>query len=175
MPTKTDTPRVYIACLAAHNEGKLHGEWVDAVDVDEMQDAVARVLSTSPVPGAEEYAIHDTDNFQGVDIGEHEPLPDVAAKGAFLAKHGELGAKVLADENDLERATKALEERYCGAFQSLEDWAENFLDDQGLFGRVDETLKMYFDFEKYARDAELSGDIYSVETRDGMVHVFHNS
>jgi len=30
MCTATDTPRIYVACLAAYNAGKLHGEWIDA-------------------------------------------------------------------------------------------------------------------------------------------------
>jgi antirestriction protein len=39
--TTNDTPRVYIACLACYNEGKLHGEWIDATDADEMQALIA--------------------------------------------------------------------------------------------------------------------------------------
>ena len=29
-PTTLDTPRIYVACLAAYNNGRLHGRWIDA-------------------------------------------------------------------------------------------------------------------------------------------------
>lgn len=56
----TDTPRVYIACLAAYNSGKLHGRWIDAdQDADDIRREVAEMLKASPEPNAEEWAIHD--------------------------------------------------------------------------------------------------------------------
>ena len=33
-----DTPRIYVACLAAYNGGTLHGEWIDA---DQSADDIA--------------------------------------------------------------------------------------------------------------------------------------
>lgn len=35
-----------------------------------------------------------------------------------------------------------------------------------------ENLRGYFDYEAFARDAELGADIVSIATRDGQVHVF---
>ena len=45
----TDT-RIYVACLASYNAGKLHGEWIDCDDIDTMQEAVAAMLRASPEP-----------------------------------------------------------------------------------------------------------------------------
>ncbi|MDX9668736.1 antirestriction protein ArdA [Pseudomonas sp. P8_250] len=49
-----NTYRIYVACLAAYNAGKLHGEWFDLedyTDADDLQEAIAaRVLRTSPCP-----------------------------------------------------------------------------------------------------------------------------
>ena len=28
--TQTTTPKIYVACLAAYNNGFLHGQWIDA-------------------------------------------------------------------------------------------------------------------------------------------------
>ena len=33
----TDTPKIYVACLAAYNNGKLHGSWIYA---DQSSDAI---------------------------------------------------------------------------------------------------------------------------------------
>ena len=56
--------RIYVADLAAYNNGKLHGVWVDAcADLDEIWNAVNAMLKASPEPGPEEWAIHDYEGF----------------------------------------------------------------------------------------------------------------
>lgn len=43
--------RIYVACLASYNAGKLHGRWINAsTDVAEMQEEVAGMLRDSPCP-----------------------------------------------------------------------------------------------------------------------------
>lgn len=49
----TETPRIYVACLASYNNGVLHGEWIDATDADDMAAAVADMLRESPYPNVE--------------------------------------------------------------------------------------------------------------------------
>lgn len=45
------TDRIYIACLASYNAGRLHGKWIDATaDVDAMQAEVRAMLRASPCP-----------------------------------------------------------------------------------------------------------------------------
>ena len=45
MCTATDTPRVYVACLAAYNAGKLHGERIDAnQDADAIHEEIQAML-----------------------------------------------------------------------------------------------------------------------------------
>ena len=44
--TDTDTPRIYVACLASYNAGILHGEWIDATDADVIREAIANMLSS---------------------------------------------------------------------------------------------------------------------------------
>ncbi|MDT8398118.1 MAG: antirestriction protein ArdA [Pseudomonadales bacterium] len=44
-----DEIRIYVADLAAYNNGKLHGVWINACDdLDDMQDQINKMLSTSP-------------------------------------------------------------------------------------------------------------------------------
>ena len=55
----TTNPRIYVACLAAYNSGYLHGAWIDADQpADDIQSAVGEMLAASPIPRAEEWAIH---------------------------------------------------------------------------------------------------------------------
>lgn len=52
-----DTMRVYVACLASYNAGRLHGAWFDLddwQDADDLSGAVKeRVMITSPYPNVE--------------------------------------------------------------------------------------------------------------------------
>lgn len=54
--TLTDQPRIYAACLAAYNNGILHGEWIEAQDAWSMWEATRDMLAKSPIPDAEEWA-----------------------------------------------------------------------------------------------------------------------
>ena len=60
----TEKPRIYVACLAAYNNGYLHGAWVDATqDAWAIWGVVQKMLAASPVADAEEWAIHDHEGF----------------------------------------------------------------------------------------------------------------
>lgn len=87
--------RIYVACLAAYNNGILHGGWIDACqDADEIRRAIHDVLKFSPIECAEEYALHDYEGVEGISLSEYEGIDDVAALAAFIDEHGELGAKL---------------------------------------------------------------------------------
>ena len=46
------------------------------------------------------------------------------------------------------------------------------MEDTGQLDALPENIRRYFDFEAFARDAELGGDILAIEASDGQVHVF---
>jgi len=84
--TNTEQPRIYVACLAAYNNGYLHGAWIDAAQEPwAIYDAVRVMLSASPIEGAEEWAIHDYEGFGGVRIEEYASFDRVSELAAFLA------------------------------------------------------------------------------------------
>jgi antirestriction protein len=169
-----DTPRIYVACLAAYNGGRLHGEWIDVdQSADEIHEAIKQMLSQSPEPSAEEWAIHDHENFQGIEIGESASIETVVDIAALLREHDGVGAIAYNHFSDLDEARKALAEQYYGEWSSLADWAEDYLKDTGGLENVPESLRGYIDFERWARDQEMGGDIFSVEA-GGKVHIFSN-
>jgi antirestriction protein len=68
-------PRIYVASLSDYNAGRLHGAWIDASqDLDEVWRQVSEMLAASPEPIAEEWAIHDYDNFGPLRLDEYESL-----------------------------------------------------------------------------------------------------
>ncbi len=55
----TTTPRIYVACLASYNAGKLHGVWIDCdQDSDSIRDDIDAMLRESPEPNVT-VACHD--------------------------------------------------------------------------------------------------------------------
>lgn len=75
--------------------------------------------------------------------------------------------------NDQEEAVDRFEECYAGTFNTLEEWAENLLDETGELNEIPDHLRFYFDFSAYARDCRLNGDIWTLETDAGTA-VFWN-
>lgn len=194
-------PRIYVACLASYNNGVLHGEWINAnQDADSIREEIAKILrtskypnvevtcpdcadstdptcatcnSTGKVPSAEEYAIHDYEDFGGVTIGEYEPIDRVSEIAEMLAKHGEAFAKY-ADYVGIDYATEEdFEEAYAGEWDSEEAYTESTIE-EGLWGEIPEHLANYIDTAKMARDLFI-GDYFSAESSNHTIYVFRRT
>lgn len=167
----TDTkPRIYVACLAAYNNGILHGRWIDAdQEAWSIHDGIAAMLKASPMPDAEEWAIHDHEGFEGVRLSEGEDIDTVSEVAAFIVEHGKLGAELIVYFGGVEDARQAMEERYHGVFSSLADYVQELTEDTLT---ISESVQFYIDWQAMARDAELGGDVFTVRTAHDEIHVF---
>ena len=150
--------KIYVACLAAYNSGILHGEWIEvSSNVDELQEGVDKVLQSSPAADAEEYAIHDYDDFPN--MGEYPGLERIAEVTELIESSdfdADVVAAVIANwPNDLEAAEKALSDNH-GVWDSFQDYADDFADE--MLNCHDcgngNWIKDYFDYDKYARTIE---------------------
>jgi antirestriction protein len=169
METTTDEIRIYVACLAAYNNGTLHGHWIDAnQDAWEIWNEVSAMLKASPIKEAEEWAIHDYEGFQGVTISEWEGFERVSEIAAFIAEHGELGGKLIAYFGSLQDAQSAIGDHYAGEYRSTADFVQE-MTEQGT--EIPESLQYYIDWNAMARDWEIN-DILTIETGFENVHVF---
>jgi len=159
--------RIYVACLAAYNNGVLHGAWIDATQsLNDIQDAVNTMLTSSPVSGAEEYAIHDYEGFEGYKISEYQGLKSAHDIACFIEEYGAVGAAIL--DHACDDIQDAKNQR-SGEYVSLADFAQQFTEETT---DIPEQLKYYIDYERMGRDMELSGDIFTIETGFEQVHVF---
>jgi antirestriction protein len=163
--------RIYVADLAAYNNGRLHGVWIDATEeMDDIWAQVNQMLKSSPEGFAEEYAIHDYEGFGGYRVSEYEGLESAHNVAVFIEEHGEIAGELLNNfGGDLEDAKKAIEENYSGCYKSLADYAEELTEQTA---EVPENLAFYIDYERMGRDMELGGDVYTIETGFEEVHVF---
>jgi antirestriction protein len=165
-----DRPRVYVACLAAYNNGRLHGAWINATEPDEIMEHVRAMLAASPEPDAEEWAIHDHEGFAGASLSEYASFETVCALAAFIDEHGALGAKLYREfGDDLEQARAAFED-YAGEYRSAADFVEELTRDSGT--EIPASLDYYIDWQALARDMAMNGEIMVFQTGFDEVHIF---
>ncbi len=164
--------RIYVACLAAYNNGKLHGIWIDATqDLDDIQDQVNEMLEASPEEDAEEWAIHDYEGYGSYSLSEYEGIQSAHGIACFIEEHGEIAAELLGHFSTIDEAKKAMGDNYAGCHESVADFAEELTTDTT---EIPESLAFYIDYEKMGRDMELGGDVFTIETGYREVHIFWN-
>jgi antirestriction protein len=170
-------PAIYVASLSDYNAGRLHGRWIDiTLGYDHIVDEIEDMLSESDEDIAEEWAIHDYQDFGELRIGEHEDLEQIAELGELYDKRGDLVFGIISHFGGLEHideAKEALEDNYAGVYDSLADYAESELEESGQLDRVPDFLRGYIDFESYASDLEMSGDVFTIEIGNEL-HVFRS-
>ncbi len=169
MTDETANIKIYVACLAAYNNGILHGRWIDAtLGEDHIWEGIKTMLAASPIPGAEEHAIHDYEGFEGVSIREYDSVQHVAELAAFIEEHGAIAGMLVEHFGDLGEAKDAVEDRYCGVHSSVADFAQEITEETT---QIPQNLQYYIDYERMARDLEMS-DILAIETGFEEVHIF---
>ncbi|MFD5697819.1 antirestriction protein ArdA [Streptomyces lasiicapitis] len=110
--------QIYVACLASYNHGVLHGEWIDATqDPDSIGHEIRLMLERSPVPGAEEFAIHDYDGFGGLKLGENETLEDLHAIALALDDFPAVVVKHFFGEVETADLLEACQDRFIGTVE----------------------------------------------------------
>ncbi|MGO4452560.1 antirestriction protein ArdA [Arthrobacter sp. RAF14] len=174
------TPAIYVACLAAYNNGTLHGLWIDAtLGADEIHRRIRAMLATSPEPGAEEWAIHDYENFGPLCLGEYELIEHVAAIATHIQKHGEAFVAWLEftefEEDEWSHFTNA----YLGEFSDLEAYVDHIVDEMDyeklLDSRIPEVIRPYVNISRaaMARDLIASGEIFTIDGGNS-IYIFNS-
>lgn len=150
------------------------GVWIDIDGTTDSDDVLAALAEANLIPrnedGEPEYggdllvadiegdlarafyeSRHDTLNLDGlveaIDYCE-EHYTDEAAVAAYIDDRGQW------DRSDFEDA-------YCGEYDSEVAYAEALVDDVGYLSEMPESLRCYFDYEKFARDLFITDYYFS--------------
>lgn len=171
-------PKIYVASLSDYNNGHLHGDWLDAArNPDDLSEDIDAMLATSRQPDAEEWAIHDYEGFGVFRLGEYEDLGMVAMIAAGIAEHGRPFSHWanLVGTQDNERLCR-FEDHYRGSWNSMADYAEDFLDDMGvnIESFTPGWLRSYVSIDYLTLGNDLSADLETADDPDGTVHVFES-
>lgn len=175
-------PKIWIGSLADYNNGTLTGEWIDAaVEDDELAQAARAVVARSETPDAEEWAIFDYDDFGVWKPGEYEDITLVATVARGIAEHGPAFA-AWAELHDADPdMLAAFQDSYLGQYDRSADWAREVLAGSEVEQRIEAALgedlarHVQVDYDGFARDAWLGGDICVVHSGDGRIWVFDAS
>lgn len=179
--TKTET-RIYVASLSDYNAGRLHGVWIDAdQDVDDVWEAINKMLAASREPIAEEWAIHDYEGFGPYRLSEYESIAKVVLLAQAIAEEGEAVAAFvdndsspLDDATDVEDLLDSFRDSYRGCFDSMKDYAYDFVENCGWGGMetIPEELENYIDWDQIAHELEM--DHWTWKDSNYDVHVFRS-
>lgn len=168
--------RIYVACLASYNSGNLYGRWIDVEgkSSDDIQAEIDAMLRASPSPDAEEWSIHDYDGPKGfASLGENPDLEDLVEFVNMYEEHGDAWIAYVDAVGEHYATPSGFEGAYQGDHDSLFDYAYQFVEDTGMLQGIPEHVARYFDYEAFARDMELSGDISAISI-EGKIYIFNN-
>ena len=173
MMATMDDMRVWVGCLACYNDGRLVGEWVDAVDAADHVPCERA--------GHEEWWCFDTEGLPG--LGECSPSEAAQYAGAVTGCVEGTDAPYAAVFAYLDNfhggpadtsALDSFEDAWCGEWDSEEDWAADLAESCGYVeGLGDGPLAHYIDWSRWAHDLFL-GDYWSSLSPNGGVFVFRS-
>lgn len=164
--TSNSSPRIYVACLAAYNNGFLHGSWINVnLGLEHVEESIKEILASSPVAEeCEEWEIHDHEGFGNFDVDSCHNLEKLCEFVEFLEEYKNFPEDVisqLVQDFNLDGAREYLEDHFIGEFDSVTDLAYQLVDDFCLLEGVSKTVAQYFDYESYGRD--LGYDLYNYD------------
>lgn len=183
--TETATsPEVRVCCLRCEEAGRRYGAWVPLDEADDVRtDQVHRGRVVRLEPGVDLHTDAPTAILEtrGMPVGG--PLrPDQleAWQDLYEAVGGASWPALLAwvdsgawvEDGDGLPDPAAFQERYCGAWDSFEEYAQELAEETGLMEGWSETARSYFDWSRWARD--LRYDYTVVDAPAGGVYVFRD-
>ena len=166
------TARIYVGTYAKYNNGSIKGAWLsveDYTDRDDFIEACAKLHSDEDDP---EFMFQDYEGFPEAFYSESEideelwawlDLDDDDRELLAAYQHG------VDQDGTIEQAQDA----FAGKADTEADWAAEWLEETGGLEGVPEHLQNYIDYEAYARDASMSGEISFVRY-EGELWVFYN-
>lgn len=176
--------RIYVASLSDYNAGRLHGVWIDLnqhADAEEVNSTIWEMLSKSPDPDAEEFAIHDYECFAGFKVEEYDTIESVFALHEVLEDLGDdcvpfalWAENVGYDAAEAVDNVDSFRDQFIGE-TTVKDYAYEYVNDCLFTDETPETLKTYFDYDAFARDLVLGGDVYELRSPAGQIYLFNNN
>lgn len=175
-------PRIYVASLKDYTHGVYHGVWIDDLDdPDEIMAEVRAMLKKSPTARkhgekAEEWAIHDYEDFDGVKLGEYESFERVSEIAQLLSDWpAAVVAYYIAEGFDPDELDDKIRDRYQGEYKGRDQEAVADMLYDGLENREDlpEDIQSHISAiaDSMAEDDWQSGEYFTIYAGNGTSYV----
>ena len=172
--------KIYVACLAAYNNGILHGSWIDltGATVGRVKEKIQEVLKASPIPNAEEWAIHDYDDDVPCGLqawGEYPDLQRLITASELVSELGEaFEAWLTLDHDRIHKIDPCdwhdeFNDAYCGTYRDGAGYAEEYFEETGLAESIPAFILNHIDWDSVWNN-ELR---YDLNYHDGGIDSFH--
>ena len=165
----TGNPAVYVGTYHKYNCGSIFGMWLDLTtfaDYDEFC-AVCRFLHRDEADP--ELMCQDYENFPEIWYSEDimsEDMFDLIQEFAELDEDEREAYEAFLDVRcDSRISVEDFRDAYQGEWDSEEDFARHIVEECGMLDNLPESVKDYFDFERYADDLFR----YDYDFQDGYV------
>ena len=177
---------VWVSTFGLYSNGYLIGYWcpASAAPITEAEFVEGLAARGQKLPAnvaalvGDELNCFDTENSPV--RGEMHPAEARAIAEALEGVEDFEAFRAIArDQNaataaDIERIAESFEDTFAGYYDSVEDYAENFLEDCGMLAELPDWAARYFDVAAYARDLELGGDVSLLHTAEGRGLIVRN-
>jgi antirestriction protein len=168
-------PRIYVTSLVDCDVGRRRGCWIDASQsVDEIRHQIDLMLSASPQLVADEWAIHDCENFFGLKLSGARDLKFVSESARLIMAHGAVFAELLNHfDRDIEKAKCYMQDGYCGDHDDVGWYAASFASDlyHGQLMALPDFIRNRIDWDSAGEALRTEGAIFTIEC-GGVVYVF---
>ena len=155
---RTGHPAVYVGTYHKYNCGSLFGMWLDLTTFASYEDfcEVCRFLHRDEADP--ELMFQDMENFPDAwynESGLDEDTFDLILQYADLADDERRAFDAYIENKGSGRDAEVFDDfrvKYVGEFDSEEEFAEHIADECGMLDKVPESIKQYFNYERFARD-----------------------
>jgi len=164
--------RIFVSTYAKYNDGRIVGRWFDLSDYADKDDFLSACYDANNDEQDPELMYQDVEDVPEGMSSEVFVSPEIWEYMALSESDKEivtLFRKYLDETGDIPQAL----ESYLGEYSSKEEWAESYLEESGVLDQVPEILKYHIDFNSFAHDAQLGGEVYFTSDT-GRTHVFFN-
>lgn len=175
-------PSILVRDLAAYNNGRYRDTWIEIDETTTADEVMARIEKMldwdedGDIAPSEEWAIHDSDGFHPLTIGEYTSIDKVVEIGNAIAEHGEPMAAWLSLSSD--NTPEGFEDAYRQEWESEKDWAwsdfEERYPDAYEMTQNNNVPGLTFDHEDYVLQARCNWGFKFHGNGPGSVYVFES-
>lgn len=161
--------KICLNTWALYNNGIINCEWFDIEDYQDAIDQITELQEENGLGDDCEIFVADTDD-DVLNIGtESCNLEEVASiyeryESLYDSEADALKYLIDVQSYNIEEALDAIDDVQVYDYDNFEDLAYEFVE-EGLFGKISDTIKGYLDYEVIGRDLSFDYDLY-----DGKIY-----